>query len=186
MQGLRQEMIVSGQVKYHPALEDLLQPIDTVRPHPDNPSSGDEEAVRQSIEISGMYRPVYAQTSTGYILAGNTTYAACLDLGADLIPIVWLDVDEETAIRILLGDNELARRAIVDLGLLGPQIDKLLATEMRLLGSGYEEAPPPPPLREIEPGHTVTVHLTGETMVQWFDLPGEGDREKLLWLIDRR
>jgi len=179
-------MIRSGGVNYHPALQNLLESINNVRPHPDNPSSGDEEAVRQSIEISGMYRPVYAQRSTGFILAGNTTYAACLDLGAHLIPIVWLDVDEETAIRILLGDNELARRAIVDLGLLGPQIDKLLATELRLLGTGYEEAPPPPPLREIEPAHTVTVYLTGETMVQWFDIPGEGDREKLLWLMDRR
>lgn len=179
-------MIVSGGVRFHPSLESLLVPIDTVRPHPDNPSSGDQDAVEESIEVNGMYRPVWAQLSTGYILGGNTTYASCLALGATELPVVWLDVDELTATRILLGDNEIARRAVVDLGLLGPMIDRLLETELRLLGTGYEEAPPPPPLTEIEPAHTVTVYLTGENMVSWFDIPGEGDREKLLWLMDRR
>jgi ParB-like chromosome segregation protein Spo0J len=130
-------MIQSGSVQFHPALEDLLTPIELIRPHPDNPSSGDQDAVEESIETVGMYRPVWVQRSTGYILGGNTTYASCLALGASQIPVIWLDVDDEVALRILLGDNEIARRAIFDLGLLGPQID-------------------------------------------------EGDREKLLWLLDRR
>lgn len=177
-------MITSGAVRYHPALESLLVPIEWVSPHPDNPSSGDEEAIAVSIEVNGMYRPVYAQRSTGWILAGNTTYASCLDLGADLIPVIWLDVDAEAALRILLGDNQLARLALVDRGLLEPHLNALLATELKLLGTGFTEYVPPPPV--VGPGHTVSVYLTGEMMARWFDTPGDNDRERLLHLMGLR
>jgi ParB-like chromosome segregation protein Spo0J len=169
--------------------------INLVRPHPDNPSSGDEDAIEESILISGMYRPIYVQTSTGYILAGNTTYAVCMRLRAEQIPVVWLDVDNVGALRILLGDNQLARLALVDQALLKPQLEALLATEMRLLGTGFTEpesqvpendtVPPP-----IEPAHMVCVNLTGDEMVAWFDLDGDTDRDRLLgllenWAVDR-
>lgn len=182
-------MIVSGGVKFHPALEPLLDDIEKLRPHPDNPSSGDEDEIVTSIEVNGMYRPVMAQLSTGYVLAGNTTYAACLNLRALRIPVVWLDVDNEAALRILLGDNELARLAIVDRALLTPLVNRLLETELRLLGTGYREPSrasaaedliPPP----IEPAHLVCVNLTGDEMVVWFDLDGDTDRERLSHLIE--
>lgn len=181
-------MIVSGDVKFHDALAPLLDDIEKLRPHPDNPSSGDEDEIVTSIEVNGMYRPVMAQSSTGYVLAGNTTYAACLNLRALRIPVVWLDVDDEAALRILLGDNELARLAIVDRALLAPLVNRLLETELRLLGTGYHEsadsiAPEdflPPP---IEPAHMVCVNLTGEEMVSWFDLDGDDDRTRLLGLL---
>lgn len=177
-------MIRSGGVKYHDALEPLMEDITKVRPHPDNPSSGDQEQIAVSIEVSGMYRPVEAQRSTGYILAGNTTYAACLLLDATVLPVIWLDVDDEAALRILLGDNQLARLAIVDQGLLTPLVERLLETEMRLLGTGYDE-PSLPPEVEIEPAHMVCVNLTGDNMVSWFDLPVDTDRERLLHLLDQ-
>jgi ParB-like chromosome segregation protein Spo0J len=182
-------VIVSGDVKFHDALGPLLDDIDKLSPHPYNPSSGDEDEVVTSIEVSGMYRPVMAQVSTGFVLAGNTTYAACLSLRALRIPIVWLDVDDEAALRILLGDNEIARRAIVDRALLTPLVQRLLETELRLLGTGYREPErpgnpddllPPP----IEPQHLVCVNLVGEEMVVWFDLEGDTDRERLSHLIE--
>lgn len=175
-------MIVSGGVAYHPALKPLLEPITKITPHPENPNNGDEEAIAGSIEVNGMYRPVEAQLSTGYILAGNTTYAACLDLGAELIPILWLDVDDETALRILLGDNQLARLARIDQGLLQPQLDALLATELGLLGTGFTE--PVEVIEETEPGHTVSAWLSGERLVQWFELPGDNDRQRLIRLLE--
>jgi hypothetical protein len=188
-------VIVSGDVKFHDALEPLLDDITRLRPHPDNPSSGDEDEIVTSIEVNGMYRPVMAQSSTGYILAGNTTYSACLNLRALRIPVVWLDVDDDAALRILLGDNELARLAIVDRALLTPLVNRLLETELRLLGTGYREPTvpnsaddlmPPP----IEPAHMVCVNLTGDEMVSWFDLDGDTDRDRLLgllqmWTVDR-
>jgi len=177
-------MIVSGGVKFHDALDPLMEDIRKVRPHPDNPSSGDQEQIAVSIEISGMYRPVEAQRSTGYILAGNTTYAACLLLESELLPVVWLDVDDEAALRILLGDNQLARLAIVDQGLLTPLVERLLETEMRLLGTGYDE-PALPPEADIEPAHMACVNRVGDDLVSWFDLPGDTDRDRLHYLLDQ-
>ena len=182
-------MIQSGDVKFHPDLEPLLVDINLVRPHPENPSSGDEDEIVTSIEVNGMYRPIYVQQSTRYILAGNTTYAACLNLRALRIPVIWLDVDDEQALRILLGDNELARLAIVDRALLNPLVQRLLETELKLLGTGYHEPSRPtsaddlldPP---IEPQHMVCVNLTGDEMVVWFDLEGDTDRERLSHLIE--
>lgn len=177
-------MIVSGGVKYHDSLHDLLTPIEAVSPHPDNPNNGDQEAIEESIEVNGMYRPVEAQRSTGFILAGNTTYASCLSLGAEVIPVIWLDVDDETALRIMLGDNQLARLARMDEGLLGPQLNHLLTTELRLLGTGYTEwVPPPPP---PEPGYTISATLRGEEAVQWFDVPGRTDADRIRFLLGAR
>lgn len=184
-------MIVSGDVRFHPALEPLLDDIEKLRPHPDNPSSGDEDEIVTSIEINGMYRPVMAQSSTGYILAGNTTYAACLALGSLRIPVVWLDVDDEAALRILLGDNELARLALVDRALLTPLVNRLLETELRLLGTGYHEPAAARPADDLMPpvaeaAHMLCINLVGDEMASWFDVPGETDRERLFFLLDLR
>ena len=184
-------MIVSGGVKFHPDLEPLLVDIHLLKPHPDNPSNGDEDEIVTSIEVNGMYRPVYVQRSTCFILAGNTTYAACMNLGAERIPVIWLDVDDEAALRILLGDNELARLAIVDRALLTPLVNRLLETELKLLGTGYREPTQPPSAEDfmpdpVEAQHLVCVNLTGDQMVAWFDLDGESDRERLTGLLESR
>ena len=132
-----------------------------------------------------MYRPIYVQLSTGYILAGNTTYAACLRLGSLRIPVVWLDVDDETALRILLGDNELARLAIVDQGLLAPLVERLLETELRLLGTGLTEHELPEPT-DIEPAHMVCVSLSGDLLASWLEVPGETDLDRFAYLLALR
>lgn len=179
-------MIRSGHVKFHDELEPFFVDIEKVRPHPDNPSSGDVDALMESIEVVGMYRPVYVQRSTGYVLAGNTTYAACLGLESKVIPVVWLDVDEEQALRILLGDNELARLAIVDQGLLTPLLEKLMETELQLLGSGYQPPPLPPEPKEPDLTYTLVVSLSGDEMATWFDIPGDNDRARLQFLLELR
>lgn len=180
-------MIVSGGVKYHDDLEDLLTPIEAVRPHPDNPNNGDEAAIEESIEVNGMYRPIQAQRSTGHILAGNTTYAACLGLGAEQIPVVWLDVDDQTALRILLADNQLAKLARMDQGLLDTSLKLLLETDLKLLGTGYrypEEWEPPAEPTMPNPNHTVIVTLRGDELDAWFDIPATTDADRLAWLLE--
>jgi ParB-like nuclease domain len=125
----------SGLVRYHHDLTGLLAPITDVLPHPDNPNNGDVDAVAVSIEVNGMYRPIYAQKSTRHIVAGNTTYAACLALDAQEIPIIWLDIDNETATKILLADNKTAALAVRD-----PALETaLLLTLDNLAGTGYTD-----------------------------------------------
>jgi len=125
----------SGLVRYHATLEPLLVDITDITPHPDNPNNGDLEAVAESIEVNGMYRPIYAQTSTHHIVAGNTTHAACLALGATVIPVLWLDIDDTTATKIVLADNKTAALAVRD-----PALETaLLLTLDSLAGTGYTD-----------------------------------------------
>ncbi len=108
----------SGRARFHADLAPLLRHIDDVAPAPYNYNNGDVEKVEESIIASGMYRPVYVQRSTGHIIAGNHTWAACKQLGSDVIPVVVLDVDDTTAKRIMVADNQIARAAMPDNGLL--------------------------------------------------------------------
>jgi hypothetical protein len=124
-------------VDFHESLLDLLIPIERVQQHPQNPNNGDMDAVVESILGNGFYNPAIVQKSTGYIVAGNTRYAALLSLGETLIPVVYADIDDEQAIRILIADNRTAELAVRD----GRDLERLLRaldqTESGLAGTGY-------------------------------------------------
>lgn len=108
----------SGFVKFHRDLAPLMHDINSVVPAPYNYNNGDVEMIARSVEMNGMYRPIYVQRSTGYILAGNHTWMACQTLDAHAIPVVMLDVDDVTAKRIMVEDNEAAKKSVADNGLL--------------------------------------------------------------------
>lgn len=119
------------------SLRPLLVPINDVQQHPDNPNNGDVDTVRESIQVNTMYAPIKVQRSTRYIIGGNTTWAAMVSLGATHIPVVWEDVDDEAALRILLMDNESARKAVMDNSILAKNLAALAETERGLVGTGY-------------------------------------------------
>lgn len=85
--------------------------IDSLVPYPDNPRRGDIETIADSIQINGVYKPLIVQTSTYTILAGNHTWQAAKKLGHKEIDVVWADVDDETAKRIMLVDNRSSELA---------------------------------------------------------------------------
>lgn len=109
-------MIRDGIVKFHDDLEKLMVPIDDVVPAPYNYNNGDVEAIKESIEVNGMYRPVYVR-GNGDILVGNHTWMACKELGATKIPVVRLDVDDVHAKKIMYADNKIASLARPDPGM---------------------------------------------------------------------
>lgn len=117
--------IRSGMVRYFGDLEPLMRDIDSVSPAPYNYNNGDVELIVESIEAMGMYRPVFAQLSTGHIVAGNHTWMACKALGAQSIPIVFLDLDDTGAKELIVRDNEIAKKAKADPGLLEALLDEL-------------------------------------------------------------
>jgi len=86
--------------------------IDSLRPHPRNPREGDIGAIHQSINNNGFYGSILAQQSTGFILAGNHRWQAMLQAGATEIPVTWIDVDDDHALRILLADNRTRFRPV--------------------------------------------------------------------------
>jgi ParB-like chromosome segregation protein Spo0J len=126
-------------VRFHEALTPLMEPIGSVSQHPENPNNGDIEAIAASMEVNGVFTPVIAQRSTGYILAGNHRYAALHSLGARNIPVVWLDVDEKEALRILLADNRIAQLAMIDSAQLRDLLERVSDEDLGLLGTGYDD-----------------------------------------------
>lgn len=124
-------------IRFHSTAAALLDDADKVRPYADNPRNGDVDAIAASILEVGCYRPVYAWAKTGEILAGNHTYAALLSLGAQQVPIAWVEADTMTEARkIVLGDNRHADRGRYDEALL---LAELRALDGDLEGTGYDE-----------------------------------------------
>lgn len=112
-------------------------PVDALRPHPRNPRRGDVGAIRDSIAANGFYGAVVAQKSTGFILAGNHRWEAARQSGADAIPVVWVDVDDDHALRILLADNRTNDVAAYDEAALVDVLRELEAMQGSLQGTGY-------------------------------------------------
>lgn len=112
-------------------------PIGKVKPHPRNPRQGDVGAIYQSIEANGFYGAIVAQRSTGYILAGNHRYKAAVEAGAKSVPVIWVDVDDETAVRVLLADNRTNDVASYDNAVLAEILTEL-ANGPGLEGTGYD------------------------------------------------
>lgn len=120
-----------GQLR---SLETVQIDADQIREHPQNPRKGDVEAIKQSMQANGVYRPIIVQKSSGYILAGNHTYRAMRELGETRIPVIFVDVDDDTATRILLADNRTA-----DLGDYNHEtLIQLLQDIPDLDGTGYD------------------------------------------------
>jgi len=129
-----------------------------IRPHPKNPRQGDVGAITDSINHHGFFGRLLIQESTGYIIAGNHRYQAALALGADTIPVEYLDVDDQQAAKILAVDNRLSdladydRSALTKLllefaeqdtlagtGYTGDDLDELMLEMESALGDAYEE-----------------------------------------------
>jgi ParB-like chromosome segregation protein Spo0J len=110
--------------------------IGSIKMHPDNPREGDVEGIAESLDENGQYRPLVVQTDTKYILAGNHTWLGMRQLGWKYADVVFVDVDEDEAKKILLADNKL--------GQAGGFNDELLARIMSGLadvrGTGYDQS----------------------------------------------
>lgn len=122
---------------------DPAVPLDDLRPHPKNPNQGDVGAIVESIETVGFYGVVIAQKpngkrQNGRILAGEHRWRAAKEEGAETIPVCWVDVDDADADRILLGDNQIARLALMDQATQAAMLQALAGTEKGLGGTGTD------------------------------------------------
>lgn len=98
-------------------------PLNTITPHPENARRGDVDKIAESLAHHGQYKPIVCNWRDKTILAGNHTYKAAKRLKWKNIAVVWVDVDDTTAKRIILADNrtsdlgsynEPALKAILD------------------------------------------------------------------------
>ncbi|NBO54510.1 MAG: DNA modification methylase, partial [Actinobacteria bacterium] len=98
-----------------------------------NPRKGNIAAIAESLEVNKQYRPIVVQKSTNKILAGNHTWQAAKKLGWTKIAVVFVDVDDEGAKRIVLADNRTNDLADYDTAILAELLKDLGSSS----GTGY-------------------------------------------------
>jgi len=118
------------------ARESLTVPINKVKPHPENPRRGDVAGIASSLARFGQVRPILAQKSTGYIVAGNHTYQAAKQLAWKKIAVAIVDLSDEDARAYMLADNRWSDVAQNDDAAL-LAILKDLGEAGQLEGTGY-------------------------------------------------
>lgn len=129
-----------------------VEEIGSLRPHPRNARRGEEEVIRESIQENLLYRPIVAWDGTRYILAGRHTWESARAEGIERLPVIWVDVDEDTALRILAADNRTSDLAHNDLSMLSEVLTGLLEGSGSLAGTGYDRRALAALLRGLEAG----------------------------------
>jgi ParB-like chromosome segregation protein Spo0J len=84
-------------------------PIDALIPFKGNPNRGRSDLIEQSIDQVGFYGAVLAQEGSGVILAGHHRVEAARAKGITKLPVIFVDVDDDAARRIIVGDNRIGR-----------------------------------------------------------------------------
>jgi len=112
-----------------------LTPLTELQRFPGNPREGDVGAISESLRLFGQYRPIVVNKRNNQILKGNHTAAAAASLGWKEIAVVWVDVDDEAATRIVLADNRTADKATYDNDLLV----QILGEVKTLDGTGFDD-----------------------------------------------
>jgi hypothetical protein len=111
----------------------VLVPVGKLKGYDKNPRKGNVKAIAESLEVNKQYRPIVVQKSTMKILAGNHTWQAAKSLGWAEIAVVFVDVNDEEAKRIVLADNRTNDLADYD----GQVLAALLKDLGDSIGTGY-------------------------------------------------
>jgi hypothetical protein len=148
-------------------LEYAEVPVTDLQPFGMNPRQGDIGAISISLEANGQYRPIVVNKSDMTILAGNHTYHAAVSLGWEKIQVGFVDVDPETAARIVLVDNRTNDLADYDQNILLELLEQVYEESgpEGLVGTGFN-------LDEMEEVRTAVEY---ESFVSKFDLPKTTD-----------
>lgn len=117
-----------------------LADVSRLQLHPDNYRKHDLDSISESIDVNKFYGAVLAQRSSGLILVGHGRYKAALKRGAEVLPVLWLDVDDDEALRILVGDNGTSDRATNDRDAMQAILLRLEQSEFGLAGTGHEDS----------------------------------------------
>ena len=125
-------VVVAERFDPNASVSDLIE-------HPDNPRRGNVDLLVQSIKANGFYGSVIAQESTGYVLVGNHRLRAAREAGIEQVPVMWVDVDDQQARRIMLIDNRSSDQADYDASTLAALLESTRTDQGDLTGTGYDD-----------------------------------------------
>lgn len=108
--------------------------IETLVQWKPNPRRGNVSVIAESLKANGQYKPVVVQKSSRKILTGNHLVKAAARLGWTTVECNVIDVDDETAKRIVLADNRTSEVGGID----NKDLAELLGDVSDLTGTGYE------------------------------------------------
>lgn len=126
-----------------PILSEVV-PIGSLKNHPKNyrKHGADQIAhIKASIKKNGFYKNVVV-ASDGTILAGHGAVIAAKELSITEVPIVRLPFgpDDQAAMKILTGDNEIGKLAEVDDRVLSEILKDIASINLEdLLGTGFDD-----------------------------------------------
>jgi hypothetical protein len=142
----------------------------TLKPYPNNPRKGNIDLIAKSLETYGQYKPITINKRTNEILAGNHTFQAAKKLGWATIQATYIDVDANTAAKIVLMDNKTSDAGgYDDTKLLG-----LLDSLGDLSATGYTDKN----LKELQslydtPGTDLRNTVMGKSLKDWQETLGQ-------------
>lgn len=93
----------------------------------------------ESIRRNGFYGSVVAQESTRHVLVGNHRLRAAREAGIASVPVLWVDVDDDQARRIMLVDNRSSDLAGYDAQSLAALLEATREQEGDLAGTGFDD-----------------------------------------------
>lgn len=147
--------------------------ISKLKFYPGNARRGDIDLIADSLSKLGQYKPIVVNKD-GTILAGNHTVMAAQRLGWETIDVHRVDVDEDTAKRIVLVDNKANDQSTYDVeelvnlltelpnldatGFTRDEVDELLES----LDALDDEDIPEPPKDPQPEGHNLLVECDNE------------------------
>lgn len=180
----------------NPILHVSREPLSSLQQYHRNARTGDVAAIADSLSTLGQFKPVVANKGThtgrpGEVLAGNHTVQAAGTLGWEEVEVAWVDVDEDTAAKIVLADNRTSDLSSYD----NDALASLLGSVEDFSGTGftandYTRLLPPPPAGEDEwkdlklPSFVISYQLVFDTedqqavwhqYLRWLKANVEGD-----------
>jgi len=120
-----------------------MVPVLELRPNPRNPNKHSEDQVGRlmaSLRRDGQTRPLLARRENSMLIAGHGVHTAARRLGWEQIAVIYLDVAQADADRIMLSDDRLAALSELDHRRVADLLNDIEAGDWLSTGYSVEEA----------------------------------------------
>ena len=113
----------------------------SLKPWADNPRDNDGVPVKQvmlMIQEFGWVSPIVAQRDTRQIIIGHTRQKAAIELGLDVVPVLFVDIAGNQAMALAIGDNRTSEFAQWEHEMLRLELSELNSAGMDIGIIGFD------------------------------------------------